>query len=204
MGQEKQPLVDEKLYVNEATLEALRNEIEFEVKRSLLWNVLVPMLAVGILLFLIGVFLVLPRKVSTLIREDPLVSQRFRGATAEYLDDPEGGKKAISEEIKRILQSDIEIQKTVEESVQAALSEVNMAEVVKNHVDDVLKEKPLADFVTEFLKKEEGQALLKKATKEYFASPEGKKELGSAASQELNSTTFRKILIDDLDRILNQ
>ena len=146
----------------------------------------------------------LPRKVSTLIREDPLISQRFRGATAEYLDDPEGGKKAISEEIKRILQSDIEIQKTVEESVQAALSEVNMAEVVKNHVDDVLKKKPLADFVTEFLKKEEGQALLKKATQEYFASPEGKKELGSAASQELNSTTFRKILIDDLDRLLNQ
>ena len=204
MGQEKQPLVDEKLYVNEATLEALRNEIEFEVRRSLLWNVLVPMLAVGILLFLIGIFLVLPRKVSTLIREDPLISQRFRGATAEYLDDPEGGKKAISEEIKRILQSDIEIQKTVEESVQAALSEVNMAEVVKNHVDDVLKKKPLADFVTEFLKKEEGQALLKKATQEYFASPEGKKELGSAASQELNSTTFRKILIDDLDRLLNQ
>lgn len=204
MGQEKQPLVDEKLYVNEATLEALRNEIEFEVRRSLLWNVLVPMLAVGILLFLIGVFLVLPRKVSTLIREDPLVNQRFRGATAEYLDDPEGGKKAISEEIKRILQSDVEIQKTVEESVQAALSEVNMGEVVKNHVDDVLKKKPLADFVTEFLKKEEGQALLKKATQEYFASPEGKKELGSAASQELNSTTFREILIDDLDRLLNQ
>ena len=204
MGQEKQPLVDEKLYVNEATLEALRNEIEFEVRRSLLWNVLVPMLAVGILLFLIGVFLVLPRKVSTLIREDPIVSQRFRGATAEYLDDPEGGKKAISEEIKRMLESDIEIQKTVEESVQAALSEVNMAEVVKNHVDDVLKEKPLADFVTEFLKKEEGQALLKKATQEYFASPEGIKELGNAASQELNSTTFRKILINDLDRILNQ
>ena len=204
MGQEKQPLVDEKLYVNEATLEALRNEIEFEVRRSLLWNVLVPMLAVGILLFLIGVFLVLPRKVSTLIREDPIVSERFRGATAEYLDDPEGGKKAISEEIKRMLESDIEIQKTVEESVQAALSEVNMAEVVKNHVDDVLKEKPLADFVTEFLKKEEGQALLKKATQEYFASPEGIKELGNAASQELNSTTFRKILINDLDRILNQ
>lgn len=204
MGQEKQPLVDEKLYVNEATLEALRNEIEFEVRRSLLWNVLVPMLAVGILLFLIGVFLVLPRKVSTLIREDPIVSQRFRGATAEYLDDPEGGKKAISEEIKRMLESDIEIQKTVEESVQAALSEVNMVEVVKNHVDDVLKEKPLADFVTEFLKKEEGQALLKKATQEYFASPEGIKELGNAASQELNSTTFRKILINDLDRILNQ
>jgi len=204
MGQEKQPLVDEKLYVNEATLEALRNEIEFEVRRSLLWNVLVPMLAVGILLFLIGVFLVLPRKVSTLIREDPIVSERFRGATAEYLDDPEGGKKAISEEIKRMLESDIEIQKTVEESVQAALSEVNMAEVVKNHVDDVLKEKPLADFVTEFLKKEEGQALLKKATQEYFASPEGIKELGNAASQELNSTTFREILINDLDRILNQ
>ena len=204
MGQEKQPLVDEKLYVNEATLEALRNEIEFEVRRSLLWNVLVPMLAVGILLFLIGVFLVLPRKVSTLIREDPIVSERFRGATAEYLNDPEGGKKAISEEIKRMLESDIEIQKTVEESVQAALSEVNMAEVVKNHVDDVLKEKPLADFVTEFLKKEEGQALLKKATQEYFASPEGIKELGNAASQELNSTTFRKILINDLDRILNQ
>jgi len=204
MGHEKQPLVDEKLYVNEATLEALRNEIEFEVRRSLLWNVLVPMLAVGILLFLIGVFLVLPRKVSTLIREDPIVSQRFRGATAEYLDDPEGGKKAISEEIKRMLESDIEIQKTVEESVQAALSEVNMAEVVKNHVDDVLKEKPLADFVTEFLKKEEGLALLKKATQEYFASPEGIKELGNAASQELNSTTFRKILINDLDRILNQ
>ena len=204
MGQEKQPLVDEKLYVNEATLEALRNEIEFEVRRSLLWNVLVPMLAVGILLFLIGVFLVLPRKVSTLIREDPIVSERFRGATAEYLNDPEGGKKAISEEIKRMLESDIEIQKTVEESVQAALSEVNMVEVVKNHVDDVLKEKPLADFVTEFLKKEEGQALLKKATQEYFASPEGIKELGNAASQELNSTTFRKILINDLDRILNQ
>lgn len=204
MGQENQPLVDEKLYVNEATLEALRNEIEFEVRRSLLWNVLVPMLAVGILLFLIGVFLVLPRKVSTLIREDPIVSERFRGATAEYLDDPEGGKKAISEEIKRMLESDIEIQKTVEESVQAALSEVNMAEVVKNHVDDVLKEKPLADFVTEFLKKEEGQALLKKATQEYFASPEGIKELGNAASQELNSTTFREILINDLDRILNQ
>jgi len=204
MGQENQPLVDEKLYVNEATLEALRNEIEFEVRRSLLWNVLVPMLAVGILLFLIGVFLVLPRKVSTLIREDPIVSERFRGATAEYLDDPEGGKKAISEEIKRMLESDIEIQKTVEESVQAALSEVNMAEVVKNHVDDVLKEKPLADFVTEFLKKEEGQALLKKATQEYFASPEGIKELGIAASQELNSTTFREILINDLDRILNQ
>jgi hypothetical protein len=204
MGQEKQPLVDEKLYVNEATLEALRNEIEFEVRRSLLWNVLVPMLAVGILLFLIGVFLVLPRKVSTLIREDPIVSERFRGATAEYLDDPEGGKKAISEEIKRMLESDIEIQKTVEESVQAALSEVNMAEVVKNHVDDVLKEKPLAGFVTEFLKKEEGQALLKKATQEYFASPEGIKELGNAASQELNSTTFREILINDLDRILNQ
>ena len=137
------------------------------------------MLAVGILLFLIGVFLVLPRKVSTLIREDPLVSQRFRGATAEYLNDPEGGKKAISEEIKRMLQSDIEIQKTVEDSVQAALSEVNMAEVVKGRVDDVLKEKPLADFVTEFLKEEEGQALLKKATQEYFASLEGRKELGN-------------------------
>ena len=204
MPDDKQPFVDEKLYVNDATLEALRNEIESDVRRSLIRTVMVPLLAVGLLFILFGIFWLVPREIGTLLREDPLVNQRLRVAAEEYLKDPDGGKKIIRDQITSIVQADKSIQKVVEEAVQSAVSELNTDELVQQHVKDLLKNKSLSDLITEFLESDKGQTLLNSATGSYLDSQSGKQNLEAITAKELQSDKFRKILIQDLDSTLNK
>lgn len=204
MAQGKKLLVDDELYVNKATLEALRNEIESGVRRSLLWTVMAPLLVAGVALILFGVFWLIPREVGTLLREDPLVNQRFRDATAQYLADPAGGEKSIREQIIAVVRAEEGIRKTVDEAARAAVSDLNVDELVREQVNDVLKEQPLADQIAEFLQSEKGQTLLTRATREYFDSAAGKRRLDAVTSKELRSAEFRTILVDELGRALSR
>ena len=95
MAREDTPVVADELYVNEATLEALRNEIEADVKRTLQKTVLLPLLAAGVVVILLGGLWYVPQQVTSLVREDPQVNQRFRAQVADYLGDEEGGGRVI-------------------------------------------------------------------------------------------------------------
>ena len=199
----KQPFVDDELYVNEATLEALRYEIESEVKRTLQRTVILPLLVAVLVLILFGAFWLVPREIGTLLREDPIVNQRFREAAKLYLADPEGGAKVIHEQIIATVQTAKELQKNVDEAVKKEILKLNVDSLVKKQVKKMLDKKPLSDQVVEFLKSKNGQTLLTSATREYFDSDAGKKKLGVVTTKELQSENFRNILVEDLNRALN-
>ena len=74
------PLVNDELYINEVTLEALRNVIESEVRGLLRRSVLWPLLLAGIALLVFAATWLIPRQITTMMREDPVVEQRFSKA----------------------------------------------------------------------------------------------------------------------------
>jgi hypothetical protein len=203
MTQADKLVVDDELYVNETTLEALSNKIESDVRRSLRGTVLAPLLAAGVVLIVFAVFWLIPREVGTLLREDPLVNQRFREATAQYLGEP-AGRDAIREQIDAVLQSEAGVRTAVNEAASAAVSQIDIDGLVAQQVGEVVEEESLGALVADFLESEEGQRLLSSATREYFASGAGQERLSEITASELQSPRFLDILVEELDRALSE
>ncbi len=203
MTEQDRPVVTDELYVNEATLEALRNEIEADVKRSLQRTVLIPLLVAGVIVILLGGLWYIPQEVNTLMREDPQVNQRFRAQVADYLGDKEGGVRVIREQVAEVIRSEESVRKTVEGAANSAVEKINVADLVKEQVKLALDEKPLDEALAKFLQDGQGKEDLKRAVATYFSSPDGKKRLTDTTSDQLKSREFRKILFSELKNVLS-
>lgn len=203
MVRSEELVVDDKLFVNETTLEAVNNQIEGDVRRSLWISVLLPLLAAGIALMLLGVFWMIPREVGALLREDPFVNQRFREATAQYLSTPEG-QKAIREQIVAAIEEQEELRKLVDQAVSESVAKLDVDASVARQVDQAIEAQPLGTLVNDFLSNEEGRKLLSGSTQAYFASAAGREQLSRTTARELESARFRSIMVDELDRALRQ
>lgn len=201
MATTPKPLVDDELYVNDATLEALRNVIEAEVRASLRRTVLWPLLVAGIALLVFAAIWLIPNEIKTLMRDDPVVEQRFSRAAGqameEYIADPERGRLAIQEEVRTTLQADQNMQNTVNTAASAAVADLDLEAVVQAQVEARLDEE-----IREFLSTEEGRDLIDEAVREYFGTEAGKATVDSVAGEALSSPDFRRELSKDLDNIL--
>ena len=203
MDRTANPLVDDELYVNDATLEALRNAIESEVRGSLRRTVLWPLLLAGIALLIVAAFWLIPREVENLVREDPIVKQRFLSATTDYIADPEGGQKAIQEQVVAAVRADQDLQNTVNVAVSSVVDGLNVNAVVEEQVAQGLEAR-LNKEVTRFLNSEKGQGLINDAVRDYFESETGRVKLDTVTAQAIRSADFKNALIDDLDHILSR
>jgi hypothetical protein len=201
MATTPKPLVDDELYVNDATLEALRNVIEAEVRASLRRTVLWPLLVAGIALLVFAAIWLIPNEIKTLMRDDPVVEQRFSRAAGqameEYIADPERGRLAIQQEVRATLQADQNMQDTVNTAASAAVADLDLEAVVQAQVEARLDEE-----IRQFLSTEEGRDLIDEAVREYFGTEAGKATVDSVASEALSSPDFRRELGKDLDNIL--
>ncbi len=207
MTEQDRPVVADELYVNEATLEALRNEIEADVKRSLQRTVLIPLLVAGVIVILLGGLWYIPQEVNTLMRDDPQVNQRFRAQIADYLGDKEGGERVIREQVVEVIRSEESVRKTVEDAANLAVDRIveriNVDELVEGQIKLALDEKTLDEALAKFLQDGQGKEDLKRAVATYFSSPDGMKRLTDTTSDQLKSPEFRKILFSELKNVLS-
>jgi len=207
MATTEKPLVDSELYVNDATVEVLRNIIEAQVRGSLRRSVLWPLLFAGIALIVIAAVWLIPREITTLMREDPIVEKRFSKAaelaTEKYITDPELGKKAIQEQVKATINQDQNMQSTISTAADAAVATLEVQDIVQQQVESQLQER-LDNEIERFLSTEEGRSLINEAVRQYFGSEAGERTLDAITAEALRSPEVRKALISDLDSILNQ
>ncbi|MDJ0611277.1 MAG: hypothetical protein QNJ67_20045 [Kiloniellales bacterium] len=193
----------DELYVNEATLEALRNEIEADVKRTLQKTVLLPLLAAGVVVILLGGLWYVPQQVTSLVREDPQVNQRFRAQVADYLGDEEGGGRVIREQVIELVRGEKSLKQTVEDVANSAVSRINIEDLIKNKVEFALDDKKLNEALANFFQDAQGKRDLKSAVATYFSSPDGTKQVTNATSIQLKSSEFREVLFREIEKAVS-
>ncbi len=203
MAREDTPVVADELYVNEATLEALRNEIEADVKRTLQKTVLLPLLAAGVVVILLGGLWYVPQQVTSLVREDPQVNQRFRAQVADYLGDEEGGGRVIREQVIELVRGEKSLKQTVEDVANSAVSRINIEDLIKNKVEFALDDKKLNEALANFFQDAQGKRDLKSAVATYFSSPDGTKQVTNATSIQLKSSEFREVLFREIEKAVS-
>ena len=101
MNTPRDPLtVDDKHYVNEATLELLRRRLEADVRRSFWSWVGLPVGGAGLVGVLYVLFSAIPSYVGDFIATDSNVQQRMETAVVDYLQDEDTGGELIRRQVE--------------------------------------------------------------------------------------------------------
>jgi hypothetical protein len=179
--------IDQDTYVNEATLELLQRRIEADVRSGFLKTVTLPIGGGGILAILVAVFLWVPQKVESFLK-DPSVQKMVDTNLQDQIDD-----YFSRADTKKDLEARIKEQTTaqIKEEVTAQLPrEVQQA---------------VTAAVRDYFAKEEGQAFVRQEVQEivdlHLAKKETHDEIHKLVSDYMQ-TDGRKILVEKVEEIL--
>ena len=110
----------DKLFVNEATLEYFKLQIESQVRERIFKWIGIPLGGGGLLAIVFAVWIWIPDKVAQFIDSSEVVSEQIGANVIDYLNDPEGGGRIVTSAVEKQFQSP-EIRQVVERAVNEAL-----------------------------------------------------------------------------------
>ena len=199
--------VDSELYVNAATLDLLRRQIEADVRRGFFRRVASPLAIIGVAAILFSVFLWIPTSVVKFIQDNSrMVEEELRISIEAYLTDRDQGQMLIRDAISEVVRTDEKVRETLMNAARSYLEDPEKGELIIREVAEGAAKSHIQTAVTAFFESASGQKALDGKVEEpvraYMETESWLNQLGSLVGEYMKSDKLRLIIAESVDKSL--
>lgn len=166
---------EEKLFVNEATLDYFKLQLESQVRERVFKWVGIPLGGGGLLALVFALWVWIPGKVQQFIDSSDVVQKELKVSVESYLSNPEHGGALVEAYL-----SSKAGKQALREGLQPMVSAYFASEDGKRLIEEQAR-----TVMTEYFDHDQGRAVITSAVQEQFRSPEVRKIVETAVNEAL-------------------
>ncbi len=166
---------DEKLFVNEATLDYFKLQLESQVRERLFKWIGIPLGGGGLLAIIFAVWFWIPDKVQEFIDSSEVVQEQLEASVESYLNDPERGGALV----ETYLSSEAG-KEALRKGLQTMVTTYFVGEDGQRFVEEQVRA-----VTGQYFEQDQGRAIITSAVQEQFQSPEVRQIVETAVNEAL-------------------
>ena len=204
MDMQGKPTVAPELFVNEATLDLLRRQIEADVKRAFARRVLLPIGLIAVAAVAFSVLWWIPKSIEDYFKKDPeSLQSMIKSSVSTFLQNPDELGPVVRREVARVVKEEPLVHDRINNAVNGYLNDPEMGGKRIGDAVAVASKKHVGAGVGAYFESEMGKSFLGDSVRQETAAflEQGSwltPEVHELIDKHLGSEVVRRILMDSI------